>query len=388
MVSTGLSQLIENPSIVANYGRLGLLYNQASISADLRESADVLFEVFGERLTTLFGPQHGVGTTEQDNMIETDHSIHRRLGLPIFSLYSSTRRPTLGMLENVDAMLVDIQDVGTRVYTFCSTIVYVMDVCATLGKPVIILDRPNPINGRDVEGNCLDPEYASFVGPYPIPMRHGMTVGELMSYYNEQLPRKCELVIVEMKGWDRNYFFEDTQLPWAFPSPNMPTVDTAIVYPGQVILEGTNLSEGRGTARPFEVFGSPFLTPEKIIKDVPAEALHGAVLRIVEFTPVFNKWSSLRCFGFQIHVTDRNRYHPYRASLSLLGAIIRNSREEFMWSQPPYEYVFDRAPVDVILGNSNIRESLERGLSVFDMEKEWEDDLKRFGEARNAFLLY
>ena len=195
-------------------------------------------------------------------------------------------------------------------------------------------------------------------------------------------------MIVEMKGRDRNYFFEDTQLPWAFPSPNMPTVDTAIVYPGQVILEGTNLSEGRGTARPFEVFGSPFLTPEKIIKDVPAEALHGAVLRIVEFTPVFNKWSSLRCFGFQIHVTDRNRYHPYRASLSLLGAIIRNSREEFMWSQPPYEYVFDRAPVDVILGNSNIRESLERGLSVFDMEKEWEDDLKRFGEARNAFLLY
>ncbi|MFH0959690.1 MAG: DUF1343 domain-containing protein [Pseudomonadota bacterium] len=380
--------MIENPSIVANYGRLGLLYNQASIATDLRESADVLFEVFGERLTTLFGPQHGVGATEQDNMIETDNSFHRHLGLPIFSLYSSTRRPTPTMLENVDAMLVDIQDVGTRVYTFCSTIAYVMDVCASLGKPVIILDRPNPINGRDVEGNCLDPQYGSFVGLYPIPMRHGMTVGELMSYYNEQLPRKCELAVVKMKGWDRNDFFEDTQLPWAFPSPNMPTIDTAIVYPGQVILEGTNISEGRGTARPFEMFGAPFLNPEKILKDVHRESLVGAALRIVEFTPVFNKWSSKRCLGFQIHVTDRNSYRPYRASLSLLEAMIRNSHEDFKWSQAPYEYVFDKAPVDVIAGNGDIRKSLEEGVSVFDMEKEWEDDLKKFSEARKAFLLY
>ncbi len=388
MVSTGLSQLIQNPSIVGDYDRLGLLYNQASIAPDLRESADVLYEVFGERLTTLFGPQHGVGTTEQDNMIETDHSIHRRLGLPIFSLYSSTRRPTTRMLENVDAMLVDIQDVGTRVYTFCSTIAYVMDVCASLGKPVIILDRPNPINGRDVEGNCLNPDYASFVGPYPIPMRHGMTVGELMSYYNEQLTVKSELMIVEMKGWDRNHFFEDTKLPWAFPSPNMPTIDTAIVYPGQVILEGTNLSEGRGTARPFEVFGAPFLIPEKVLKDVDMEAMHGAALRTVEFMPVFNKWSSRKCFGFQIHVTDRNSYRPYRASLCLLGAIIRNSHEDFKWSQPPYEYVFEKAPVDVIVGNSYIRESLERCVSVFDIEKEWEDELKGFNDARKVFLRY
>ncbi len=388
MVSTGLSQLIQNPSIVGDYDRLGLLYNQASIAPDLRESADVLYEVFGERLTTLFGPQHGVGTTEQDNMIETDHSIHRRLGLPIFSLYSSTRRPTTRMLENVDAMLVDIQDVGTRVYTFCSTIAYVMDVCASLGKPVIILDRPNPINGRDVEGNCLNPEYASFVGPYPIPMRHGMTVGELMSYYNEQLTVKSELMIVEMKGWDRNHFFEDTKLPWAFPSPNMPTIDTAIVYPGQVILEGTNLSEGRGTARPFEVFGAPFIIPEKVLKDVDMEAMHGAALRTVEFMPVFNKWSSRKCFGFQIHVTDRNSYRPYRASLCLLGAIIRNSHEDFKWSQPPYEYVFEKAPVDVIVGNSYIRESLERCVSVFDIEKEWEDELKGFNDARKVFLRY
>jgi uncharacterized protein YbbC (DUF1343 family) len=388
VVSTGLSQLIQNPSIVGDYDRLGLLYNQASIATDLRESADVLYEVFGERLTTLFGPQHGVGTTEQDNMIETDHSIHRRLGLPIFSLYSSTRRPTTRMLENVDAMLVDIQDVGTRVYTFCSTIAYVMDVCASLGKPVIILDRPNPINGRDVEGNCLNPEYASFVGPYPIPMRHGMTVGELMSYYNEQLTVKSELMIVEMKGWDRNHFFEDTKLPWAFPSPNMPTIDTATVYPGQVILEGTNLSEGRGTTRPFEVFGAPFLIPEKVLKDLDMEAMHGAALRAVEFMPVFNKWSSRKCFGFQIHVTDRNSYRPYRASLCLLGAIIRNSHEDFKWSQPPYEYVFEKAPVDVIVGNSHIRESLERCVSVFDIEKEWEDDLKEFNDARKAFLRY
>jgi len=388
VVITGLAHLVGNPSIVTEYERLGLLYNQASIDTAFRESPDVLFEIFPRRLTTLFGPQHGVGATEQDNMIETGHTLHRRLSIPIYSLYSSTRKPTSEMLENVDAVLVDIQDVGTRVYTFCATVCFLMEVCAELGKAVIILDRPNPINGVDVEGNVLDPEFASFVGPYPLPMRHGMTVGELMKYYNEIFDIKCDLKVIYMDGWDRNSYFYETGLPWAFPSPNMPTVETAIVYPGQVLLEGTNLSEGRGTTKPFEIFGAPFINPEKILANIDRKALDGVSLRIIEFKPVFNKWIDERCLGFQIHVTDKDLYRPYRVSLAILSAILRDNEKEFKWSDPPYEYVFDRAPIDVILGCGSIRESLERNETVFDIEENWKPGLRNFSEARKDFLIY
>jgi uncharacterized protein YbbC (DUF1343 family) len=387
MVVTGLAKLVYDPSIVSEYERVGLLYNQASIDTVFRESADVLFEILQKRLTTLFGPQHGVGATEQDNMIETDHALHRRLGLPIYSLYSSTRRPTPEMLQNVDAILVDIQDVGTRVYTFCATVCFLMEVCAGAGKAVIILDRPNPINGVDVEGSVLEPEFASFVGPYPLPMRHGMTVGELMNYYNQRFGIKCDLKVIRMDGWDRNAYFDQTGLQWAFPSPNMPTIETAVVYPGQVMLEGTNLSEGRGTARPFEIFGAPFINPEKILANIEKKALYGATLRIVEFKPVFNKWMNKRCLGFQMHVTDRNLFRPYRATLAILSSIIRNN-VEFKWSNPPYEYVFDKAPIDVILGDGSTRKSLERNDSVFTIEENCEENLNGFLKIRKDFLLY
>jgi uncharacterized protein YbbC (DUF1343 family) len=386
-VVTGLAKLAHNPALVSEYGRLGLLYNQASIDTSFRESPDVLFEFFQTRLTTLFGPQHGVGATEQDNMIETGHTLHRRLGLPIYSLYSSTRRPTPEMLQNVDAILVDIQDVGTRVYTFCATVCFLMEVCAGLGKAVIILDRPNPINGVDVEGSVLEPEFASFVGPYPLPMRHGMTVGELMSYYNQMFGIKCDLKIIRMEGWNRNAYFDQTGLTWAFPSPNMPTIETAVVYPGQVLLEGTNLSEGRGTAKPFEIFGAPFLNPEKISASIEKKALDGAVLRIIEFRPVFNKWMDKRCLGFQMHVTDRNHFRPYRVMLAILSSIIRNN-VEFKWSDPPYEYVFDKAPIDVIIGDGSTRKSLERNDSVFSIEENCETNLNDFLKIRKDFLLY
>ncbi len=387
MVTIGLAKLLHDPSKVSEYERLGLLYNQASIDTSFRESADVLFGILQKRLTTLFGPQHGVGGTEQDNMIETDHTLHRRLGLPIYSLYSSTRRPTPEMLDNVDAVLVDIQDVGTRVYTFCATVCFLMEVCAGLGKSVIILDRPNPINGVDVEGSVLVPEFASFVGPYPLPMRHGMTVGELMNYYNQSFGIRCDLKVIRMDGWDRNAYFDQTGLPWAFPSPNMPTIETALVYPGQVLLEGTNLSEGRGTTRPFEIFGAPFLDPEKILSSIEKKALEGATLRILEFKPSFNKWMNKRCLGFQAHVTNRNRFRPYRATLAILSCVIRNSME-FKWSNPPYEYVFDKAPIDVIIGDVSTRKSLERGDSVFTIEQRYEAKLSDFLKIRKNFLFY
>jgi uncharacterized protein YbbC (DUF1343 family) len=388
MVVTGLERILKEREILADAGRLGLLANQASVDVRFREAAGLVNEAFPGRLRALYGPQHGAGGTEQDNMVETDHAIHPRLGLPIFSLYSSTRKPGTEMLGHVDTILVDIQDVGTRVYTFATTVLHIMEAAADADKRVIILDRPNPINGIDVEGNLLDPEYASFVGPHPIPMRHGMTMGELMTLYNEVRSVGCRLDVVAAAGWVRGDYFEATGLPWVLPSPNMPTVETAVVYPGQVILEGTNLSEGRGTTRPFEIFGARYVDPAELADALEPAALDGAILRPAQFRPTFNKWSGETCRGFQLHVTDRKAFRPYRFSLALLAAVLKLYPEEFKWSDPPYEYVFDRLPIDVILGDPQVRKDLEAGRSVLDLEASWERDLNEFRSVRSPFLRY
>ena len=388
MVVTGLERVLREPDILAGKGRLGLLYNQASVNTCFRDAAELMNALFPGRLSTLFGPQHGFGGTEPDNMIETGHQIHSWLGLPVISLYSETRKPSVEMLESVDTVLVDIQDVGTRVYTFATTALHLMEACSNAGKRMVVLDRPNPINGREVEGNVLDPEYASFVGPHPIPMRHGMTLGELMTFYNETFGVGSRLEVVEMVGWDRNMWFEDTGLPWVLPSPNMPLVETAVVYPGQVILEGTGLSEGRGTTRPFEIFGSPYLEPARVAAAIEPQALDGAILRFVDFRPTFNKWADHLCRGFQIHVIDRNTFRPYRASLAMISAIIKLYPDDFKWSNPPYEYVSDKLPADIILGDRRVRAEIEQGRSVLDMEREWLEDLKDFRSIRSRFLLY
>ncbi len=388
MVITGLERVVGEPGMLADAGRLGLLYNQASVNSRFRDAPDLIWGAFGGRLAALFGPQHGVWSTEQDNMIETGHSSHPRLGLPIFSLYSETREPTEQMLAGVDSVLVDIQDVGTRVYTFATTVLYLMQACARSGRKVIILDRPNPINGKDVEGNLLNPECASFVGPYPLPMRHGLTLGELMTLYNEVYQVGCRLQVVLMIGWNRNLSFEDTGLPWVLPSPNMPLVATAVVYPGQVALEGTTLSEGRGTTRPFEIFGAPYLDPDRLKATIEQRALDGALLREISFKPTFNKYEGRVCRGFQIHVLDRDVFRPYRASLAILLAVLKLYPEEFRWADPPYEYVLDKLPIDVILGDPQVRKDLEQGRSVLDMEREWQENLDDFCKLRSRFLLY
>ncbi len=253
---------------------------------------------------------------------------------------------------------------------------------------MLILDRPNPINGRDVEGNLLNPEFASFVGPLPIPMRHGMTIGELMLLYNEEYELGCKLHVITAANWDPNAYFEQTRLPWVLPSPNMPLIETAVVYPGQVILEGTNISEGRGTTRPFEIFGAPFVDPASLIGNLDPACFRGAVLRETYFSPTFNKWANHTCRGFQIHVVNRDEFKPYRATLALLSTMIRLYPEEFQWSAPPYEYVADKLPVDVILGDSAVREQLEEGRSVTEMEREWTESLEKFLRLRSKFLLY
>lgn len=388
MVLTGLERLVREPGILGGAGRLGLLYNEASVDSWFQTAPELLARALPGRLVVLFGPQHGVALTEQDNMMETPHATHPKLGLPIYSLYSETRIPLKEMLEGVDTVVVDLQDVGTRVYTYATTVLHVMEACARTDKGVVILDRPNPINGIDVEGNLLDPGYASFVGPHPIPMRHGMTLGELMTLYNEVHGIGCRLKVVTMEGWDRLGYFEKTGLPWVLPSPNMPLVETAVVYPGQVILEGTNLSEGRGTTRPFELFGAPYLEPAEVLATVEKGASDGAILRKTEFKPTFNKWEGSVCHGFQIHVTDREVFRPYRFTLAVLRAVFKLCPDAFKWSDPPYEYVYDKLPIDVIVGRADIRADLEADRSIFDMEAEWQQDLNEFLKLRSSFLLY
>jgi uncharacterized protein YbbC (DUF1343 family) len=388
MIVTGLERVLKDPDLLARSGRLGLLYNQASLDSCFRSAPELIAAAFPGRLTTLFGPQHGATGTEQDNMRETGHSTHHRLGLPVYSLYSETRIPSSEMLDEVDTVLVDIQDVGTRVYTFGTTVLHIMERCASLGKTAMILDRPNPINGVDVEGNLLSTEFASFVGPHPLPMRHGLTLGELMSLYNQEYEIGCHLQVVTALGWNRTWYFEETGLPWVLPSPNMPLVNTAVVYPGQVLLEGTNVSEGRGTTRPFELFGAPYIQWDEVAETIEKEALEGVALQEMGFRPTFNKWADAMCKGFFIHVVDRKRFRPYRFTMSLLSALLRLYPSEFQWSDPPYEYVEDKLPIDVVLGDKRVRRDLEQGRSVLDMENEWSEELQAFLKTRSRYLLY
>ena len=388
MVITGLERLLRDPQLLAESGNLALLYNQASVDSGLRPAPDLLNSAFPGRLKVLFGPQHGTAGTEQANMIETGHEVHPSLRIPVYSLYSEIRKPTASMLENVKTVIVDIQDVGARVYTFATTVMHMMEACAEADIAVIILDRPNPINGRDVEGNILDQDFSSFVGPHPIPMRHGLTLGELMRLYNEQYHIKCRLTVIHMSGWHRNMYFEDTGLPWVLPSPNMPLVDTALVYPGQVTLEGTNLSEGRGTTRPFEIFGAPYIEPRTLLEAIEPETLKGVIFRETSFIPTFDKWAGQICKGFQIHVVDRRSYRPYRCSLALIAAILELYPQDFGWTEPPYEYVSDKPPIDVIIGNSTIRRDLEEGRRILDMETDWKKSLDDWLKIRSEYLIY
>lgn len=387
-VVSGLERVVQDRDILRSKGSFGLLYNQASIDRNFDCAPELLYNTFQDRLTALFGPQHGVHGTEQDNMRETPNSVHPRTGISITSLYAESRKPSPSMLESLDAVVVDIQDVGTRVYTYATTVAYLMQACAKTGREVIVLDRPNPINGSDVQGNVSRREFASFVAPFPLPMRHGMTIGELMMFYNEVYDIRCRLTVIPMLGWKRSMWFEDASLPWVMPSPNMPSIETSVVYPGQVIFEGTCLSEGRGTTRPFEIFGAPFIDPEAVTRAVQPGTLSGAVLRSIEFRPTFNKWSGSICKGFQIHVKDRSLFRPLTASLGILEALMRLYPSNFQWAEPPYEYVFDQLPMDVIMGDDSIRVDLEARCSVTEMEEMWRDDLMEFRKKREEFLLY
>lgn len=387
-VALGLEQLADTPPNELKGRRIGLLCNSASVDRNFIHARERVAACFGDRFTALFSPQHGLYAEKQDNMIESAHRKDPLLDIPVFSLYSETRIPSEEMLAPIDVLLVDLQDVGTRVYTFIYTLSYCMEAARNCGKKVVVLDRPNPLGGLLVEGNCLDPDWSSFVGRFPIPMRHGMTIGEIALMFNQAFGIGCDLDVIPLKGWQRSMLYEQTGLPWVAPSPNLPTPRSALVYPGQVIWEGTLVSEGRGTTQPFELFGAPYIDPFALLDTLAAEDLPGMVLRPMEFEPTSNKWQGHACRGFQLHVTDPVRFRPYRTSLSLLRAVMKNHGNDFQWKMPPYEYEFERMPIDLILGDQSVRQRLEKFEAIASLEESWQKGLAAYDKMRRTYFLY
>ncbi len=368
--------------------RVGLVCNQASVLLNLAHVADVFGELNDFELTTLFGPQHGIRGDVQDNMIETPHTIDERTGVPVYSLYSETREPTKEMLDDLDTIVFDMQDVGCRIYTFVYTMANCMRAAKKFGKNVIVCDRPNPINGVAVEGNVTETEFTSFVGQFEIPTRHGMTCGELAKLFNEHFGIGCELEVVAMEGWRREMWFEETGLPWVLPSPNIPTVDTCVVFPATVHVEGTELSEGRGTTKVFELNGAPFIDPYAWVAELEKYNFAGVAFRHAFFRPTFQKWADQTCGGLQIHIIDRDAFKPVIVGIAMIKTAYDLYTDKFEWKRDAYEYVFDKNPFDVVSGTDKIRKAIEAGVSLKQIEDGWAKESKEFGELRKKFLLY
>jgi uncharacterized protein YbbC (DUF1343 family) len=369
--------------------RVGLLINQASIDHAFRPSRDIIVELAGKNLKALFSPQHGIKGEAQANMVETEDEIDPDLKVPLYSLYSSqTRTPTEEMLEKIDCLLIDLQDVGTRVYTFATTMGLCLEAAAQCKKKVVVLDRPNPINGEQVEGNLLKEGLRSFVGYSPLPMRHAMTMGELAQFFNTERRIGADLEVCLMEGYKREYLFPQTGLPWIPPSPNMLTPATALVYPGQVLLEGTNLSEGRGTTKPFECLGAPFIDSRLLRQQLEKRKLPGCRFEETSFVPQFDKWQGHPCRGLQINVTDPRAYKPFYTTLAIIQEVMAAWPDQFSWFPPPYEYEFEKPPIDIITGDEGIRKGLEDGRDLDEMEAGWQEDLEGFLATRKQYLLY
>jgi uncharacterized protein YbbC (DUF1343 family) len=384
----GLERLLEQRLDLVKGAKIGLICNQASVDHNLNHAADLLHEHPEVNLTALFGPQHGIRGDVQDNMIETEHSVDQVTGIPIHSLYSETREPTQEMLANVDVLVFDMQDVGCRIYTFAYTMANCMRAAKAFNKKVLVCDRPNPINGKDVAGNVLEPEQASFVGQFPIPTRHGMTLGELALMFNDHFGIDCDLEVVMMKDWNRNSWLDETDAPWVMPSPNMPTLDSAMVFPGTVHFEGTQMSEGRGTTRPFELIGAPYIVPQEYADELNSLKLPGVFFRGSIFRPTFQKHAGVSCGGVQIHVLDRERFEPVTAGVAMVKVAYEMYSKEFRWKEPPYEYVYDRNPFDVIAGTTKLREAIEQGSEIETIVESWQDQLEDFIAVRERYLLY
>ncbi|WP_353684684.1 DUF1343 domain-containing protein [Thermodesulfovibrio sp. 3907-1M] len=371
------------------YGlRAGVLIHPASVSRKLIYTKDILFESKKIRVKAFFGPQHGIFGDTQDNMIEWEGFVDKITGLPVYSLYGKTRKPTAQMLDGIEVFIVDLQDIGARYYTFIWTMALCMEACEEKGIPMVVLDRVNPIGGHLTEGPVLKVEFSSFVGLHPLPVRHGMTIGEIAMYFRQQFYPKLALTVIPLYGWKRNQWFDKTGLPWVIPSPNMPTIDAATVYPGMCLLEGTILSEGRGTTRPFEIFGAPFIEPEKLVKRLNEFKLKGVFFRPLYFNPTFNKFSGKLCGGAQIHVIDREKFKPFKTAIAVLLTVKELYPEVNLWREPPYEYEFEKLPFDILAGSYRLREEIEKGSPLKDIEQWWSEENEEFEKIRNNYLIY
>ena len=432
-VHLGSERLIESGSLKGQ--RVGVVSNPASVDADFRHVVRAVAAQPDVRLAAIFGPQHGYRADVQDNMIETAHGHDPTRGVPVYSLYSETREPTADMLKGLDVLVIDLQDVGSRIYTFVYTManclraarkhgvpvvvtdrpnpiggldvlvidlqdvgsriytfVYTMANCLRASKkhgvPVIVTDRPNPIGGEKIGGPMLVAGFESFVGQFPIPLRHGMTIGELATFFNDAFGIGADLTVVQMEHWHRRMHWDDTGLAWVMPSPNIPTPETAVVYPGTVLFEGTNVSEGRGTTRPFELIGAPWVDPEALAEELAAHRLPGVHFRPAVFEPTFQKHAKAACGGCQIHVLDQSAFRAVETAVALLAGIRSQGPSQFAWRQPPYEYEHEKLAIDILAGSDQLRQQIEAGMPARAIADSWRADLERFGETRTPYLMY
>ena len=393
-VITGLQKLINSKELQNQYkGNIALLCHSASVDNKLQHSLIKFIEMFGDRVTKVFGPQHGFVSDVQDNMIETDHFIHPYFKKPIYSLYSETRIPTDEMLEGIDHLFIDLQDVGTRIYTYIYTMTYVLEACANKDIQVIILDRPNPINANTIEGNILNEKYSSFVGRHPIPVRHALTMAEVALMHQKYWAKtKTNVSIIEMENYKREMSFEDTGLPWVMPSPNLPTIEGCYTFVGTVLFEGTNISEGRGTTRSLEIIGHPNIDPWTFIKKLEpvlkSHEIEGVILRPINFQPTFQKHAGITCGGFQIHITDRDKFKPWRLSQVLCKEFKKELGDSFKYKDDPYEYGIDMNPLDMINGCIELRQWTESDGSFQELLKIESIGMPEYQEQRKSILIY
>ncbi len=388
-VLSGLDQL-KTISVDYSQQNIALLCHPASVNKDITHAISIFQSIFGDQLKKVFGPQHGLVGNVQDNMIESKHYDHPYFKLPIFSLYSETRVPTDEMLKDIDVIFIDLQDVGCRIYTYIYTMTLVMKECARLGIKVVILDRPNPIGGEQIEGNILDPKFKSFVGLHPLPIRHGLTIGEVALMANKFWQEPCDLKVISMKNWKREMYFRDTHLPWVLPSPNLATPEAALTFIATVLYEGTNISEGRGTTISLENLGHPNIEPFSFLEEIQDKIKHlnGFKLRPCIFQPTFQKHARKDCGGFQIHVTDKFSFRPWELGQILMREFFHKLKSNFKWTEPPYEYEYDDSPINFINGTDKLKSWVENNGELKDLYQVEADRLEAYMAERNQVLLY
>lgn len=381
----GLDVLLEDAKLQSKFnGNVALLCHNASVDSGLQHATLGFKKIFGDRFTKIFGPQHGFSTDAQDNMIETDHTVHPYFKIPVYSLYSETRVPTEAMLEDIDHLFIDLQDVGCRMYTYIYTMTLILDACASKDIEIVVLDRPNPLNGIDLEGNMLDMDFTSFIGLHPMPVRHAMTIGEVALMHQRYWAKeRTNLKVIGMKGWNRQMYYEDTGLPWLLPSPNLSRVESAFTFPGVVLFEGTTMSEGRGTTQPLEIMGHPKIEPYGYWDTYLSEAfaksgLEGVAIRPINFLPTFQKQADRPCGGFQVHALDRKTFKPWRVGQWLMRELYHHMGDYFEWLNPPYEYDYENWPIDIINGTDKLRKWVEANGAMEEL-----DVMEDFSEYRS-----